>query len=228
MASPWSSMNSQSSGKWSGSAQPSSATIAFKPTFTDNTQQNNQSNEILKDAKVTYKDRFLSEVRSNELLEKFKNLDWKIRKYKNMTLNRYTAAYGDEDITAQAPRIWGEDIVINPWIPELKELKDKIEKEVGEKYNICLCNYYQSGKQYIGMHSDNEEYGSTKSIASISLGAEREFIFESKNTSEKKIIKLKSGSLLVMGENCQENYRHGMKRDYTNERINITFRKFIF
>lgn len=105
------------------------------------------------------------------------------------------------------------------------------------KYNIALCNRYTKRTDYIAFHSDKEEMGCTKSIASISLGVPRTFHYMSNNDNEKRSIVLNSGSFIFMGENCQENYKHGMKKEdleklsdinvltkYNNARINITFR----
>jgi 2OG-Fe(II) oxygenase superfamily len=42
-------------------------------------------------------------------------------------------------------------------------------------FNVCLLNFYENGEQAIGWHSDREEIGRTTPIASISLGAPRQF-----------------------------------------------------
>jgi hypothetical protein len=43
------------------------------------------------------------------------------------------------------PKIWGNDMKVFLWI-RVKEIKSKIEKLTGAKYNICLGNYYENGK----------------------------------------------------------------------------------
>ncbi len=108
-------------------------------------------------------------------------------------------------------------------------LKEKIEGLTGKKYNICLANYYSTGRRAIGFHSDNEEYGSTSNIASISLGGQRKFVFRKKENKEEKVgLVLKNGSLLIMGEGCQEKYEHSLPADKNckTPRINLTFRLF--
>jgi alkylated DNA repair dioxygenase AlkB len=189
---------------------------------------------ILLEANVFYAEKFLDLDVADSLFTKFQKLDWKLRTYNEQRLNRQTAVYGDKEISMQAPRIWGDDAVINPWTDELFQLKEMVEAATGEKYNICLGNRYLSGKDFIGMHCDNEEYGSTKSIASISLGCSRSFQYRIKKGSEKLDVKLKHGSLLLMADNCQERYLHGMKKEslgvddpFDGQRINLTFRKFI-
>lgn len=200
-------------------------------------EEKEQDKSILKNAVAFYNPKFLPVELADRLFESFQELDWKSRTYKSMPLKRQTTVYGDETIKAKAPSIWGEDAEINPWTKELLELKALVEEATGEKYNIALGNRYRSRKEFIAFHSDNEEYGSTKSIASISLGCERTFTFRSKDESNREEVELKlaHGSLLWMGENCQELYRHGMKKEsvdkegkFGGNRINITFRKFLY
>jgi hypothetical protein len=182
-----------------------------------------------------YKD-FLSPDDSIFYFNSFQSeLDWQTRTYNDLKLRRDTCVYADEGLTMQAPKIWGEGAVVHVWCDALSALKEQVEAFTGEQYNICLCNRYQGGKNYIGYHSDNEEYGTTKSIASVSLGTTRSFSFRNKtDLTEQVHLLLDHGSLLVMGEGCQENYTHGMKKEkvikenpYNGTRINVTFRKFI-
>jgi hypothetical protein len=146
-------------------------------------------------------------------------------------LNRSTLIFTDEETIKMGviPRTWGAETPIIIWPEEISQIKTKIEQLTGKKYNICLCNFYKNGKNNIGWHSDKEEYGSVSSIASISLGAEREFSFrEVDNFLQIYPIILKNGSLLIMGENCQERYQHRIVPDKTikESRINLTFRLF--
>ena len=111
----------------------------------------------------------------------------------------------------------------------MKEIKEKIEKLTGAKYNICLANYYENGFNTIGYHSDREEFGSVSNIASISLGVERIFRFrEKKDRSYEIDFHLENGCLIVMGDNCQELYEHCIVKDelIKKGRINLTFRLF--
>jgi len=64
----------------------------------------------------------------------------------------------------------------------------------------------------------------------LSLGEERDFFLREKETlAETKII-LENGSLIMMGENCQELYEHSLPTNNINKRprINLTFRKYGF
>lgn len=204
---------------------------------------------IVKDAYVIYDDVFLNNDDADKYFYTFNNtFDFKYNSYNNTQLQRQTCAFVDKNIMDKIdkiPKIWGDDIVIKEFTPELLEIKNKIEQKVKEltglewKYNVILCNRYTKSKDVINFHSDKEEQGITKSIASISLGIKRTFIYRCKATDEKVILPLNHGSLIFMGENCQENYLHGMKREdvtkinteddlgkYDNTRINLTFRVF--
>jgi len=94
------------------------------------------------------------------------------------------------------------------------------------KFNVCLLNYYEDGNQRIGWHSDREEIGRTTPIASISLGASREFQIRAKEGLERTSILLKSGSLTIMENICQMKYVHCIPKmaNVTEGRINLTFR----
>lgn len=145
-------------------------------------------------------------------------------------LNRKTIVYVGPNINKNLiPKIWGNDVTIMDFTDELILIKELLEQELNFKFNICLANYYIHGKKAIGWHSDNEEKGSTSCIASISLGAEREFVFRKNNSKEiYRNILLHHGSLIVMAEGCQENYQHRLPVDKhcKNPRLNLTFRLF--
>jgi len=193
------------------------------------------------DCDVKYYKNFLSEGQADDLFDYiFDNFDLTRKRVKTINedgdnveykLNRGTCMFLDEELKDSdiIPNIWGSDIEKNVWSGLVKDVKEKIESVTDKKYNICLCNYYATGKRSIGFHSDQEEYGSVSCIASISLGEERDFIFRKKdNHNDKKSVLLKHGSLLIMGENCQERYEHSVpaNKKYKNPRINLTFRLF--
>ncbi|AYV78796.1 MAG: hypothetical protein Edafosvirus34_6 [Edafosvirus sp.] len=145
-------------------------------------------------------------------------------------LNRKTMVFIDKTVNKNIiPKIWGNNVTIFEFPDYLNEIKNNLEKELNFKFNICLANYYTTGKKNIGWHADNEEKGSTSCIASISLGAERLFHFRKKDTKDiYKEIMLHDGSLIVMGLGCQENYDHALPVDKNchDARLNLTFRLF--
>lgn len=166
---------------------------------------------------------------------------WKVNTYQDLPLNRQTVVFADDNIIADPdkfpiPAIWGKDVKVLPWPECLLTTKVQIEEHTGVKYTIALGNRYNRPKDAIAFHSDNEEFGNTQSIASLSLGVPRTFTFRAKfsekmSTNETKTLTLNHGSFLFMGENCQENYKHGMRKEqiiedelYKKTRINVTFR----
>ena len=96
------------------------------------------------------------------------------------------------------------------------------------EFNVCLLNFYEDGNQRIGWHCDREEIGRTTPIASISLGAPRQFQIRAKEHSalDKATIDMEHGSLIIMENVCQERYLHCVPKqsEVTQGRINLTFR----
>lgn len=119
--------------------------------------------------------------------------------------------------------------VARDWLPELLELKDIIECETGERFNSCLLNLYHNGSEGMGWHSDAEsELKRNGAIASLSLGAERRFVFRHKASGEIVERVLAHGSLLVMKGTTQRHWQHRLPpvAGVSAMRINLTFRMF--
>ncbi|MES2474446.1 MAG: alpha-ketoglutarate-dependent dioxygenase AlkB [Verrucomicrobiota bacterium] len=117
-----------------------------------------------------------------------------------------------------------------PWTPSLIELKTLVEALSASSYNSCLLNLYHHGGEGMGWHSDDEKSITRDSaIASISLGAEREFRLKHKTREEKASILLESGSLLVMKGSTQRHWLHAIPKSkrVTAPRINLTFRNMV-
>jgi len=116
------------------------------------------------------------------------------------------------------------------WTPELIALKGLVEDLTQTSYNACLLNLYHDGNEGMSWHSDDEKsVAPNSSIASISLGAEREFRFKHKSRPLRISIPLESGSLLVMKDATQSHWLHALpKSKKVNEpRINLTFRLMV-
>ena len=113
---------------------------------------------------------------------------------------------------------------------EIKKTVDNIIQQIQPGHmplNAVLGNKYKDGNDKIGKHSDDEiDLEPNAFIASVSFGAERNFIFRNKKTNEKVTITLASGSILLMGENCQTNWTHEIQQEKNvlHPRINLTFR----
>ena len=118
------------------------------------------------------------------------------------------------------------------WNELLLEIKKYVEQYMNFQFNSVLLNEYPNGKVGMGWHSDDErELGIDPIIASLSFGANRDFIFKHKTDKSVDNIKihLKSGSLLLMLGSTQHHWKHSLpKRLKVREpRINLTFRKIL-
>ena len=117
-----------------------------------------------------------------------------------------------------------------PWTTELLNLKHKVEAISGEKFNSCLLNLYHTGDEGMSWHSDSEKQLKQQgAIASMSLGAERQFVFKHKTNQQTHGLVLQHGSLLVMKGTTQTHWLHRLPptRKVNSPRINLTFRTII-
>jgi len=138
---------------------------------------------------------------------------------------RLTALYGNN---GNSYSYSGITMQPEPFTPELRTLKDRVEKYSGHVFTTCLLNLYRDGTDSNGWHADNEkELGANPVIASVSLGETR--TFHLKHRSQKSLryrIQLEHGSLLVMGGPMQHHWLHQVPktRRTVTPRINLTFR----
>ena len=105
-----------------------------------------------------------------------------------------------------------------------------VEEFAGVKFNSCLLNLYHNGDEGMGWHSDDEEsLGKNNTIASLSLGAERKFLFKHKQTKQINSFILEHGSLLIMKDATQRNWLHSLPKSkiIVQPRINLTFRTIV-
>ena len=179
---------------------------------------------------LEYTPHFLSEKAATKLEEKLLDeTPWKQntqKMYKKTVLTpRLTAWYGDEN---KDYHLGGNDFNVNQWSPELLNLKLKIEKFSGYKFNSVLLNLYRDGNDSVAWHRDKEsELGDRPIIASVSLGQVRNFDFRNvKNHQQKHSLALNHGSLLIMKGDLQVNWEHRIAKStkLMKPRINLTFR----
>lgn len=114
-----------------------------------------------------------------------------------------------------------------PWIEELLQLRHWVECWTGETFNSCLLNLYHDGSEGMAWHSDGEkDLKQNGAIASLSLGAERRFLFKHKQTGEKVEVQLEHGSLLLMKDVTQSHWLHHLPlaKRIRQLRISLTFR----
>ncbi len=181
------------------------------------------------DACVSYAPNFLSVDEANIAFEELAaTLEWRqdniVLFGKKMKIPRLQAWYGDSNASYMYSGLLMQAM---PWTESLDRLKSRCEKQCNKQFNSVLANLYRNGADSMGMHADDEpELGTKPTIASLTLGAARNFIFKHKLNKQKYSLVLEHGSLLVMQGNTQQYWQHGMNKTkrVNNPRINLTFR----
>ena len=187
------------------------------------------SNLLPKDGRVNYYGKVLTSKEANQYFDLLmQNILWKNDEVvifgKHVVTKRKAAWYGNSDYLYTYSNITKQAL---PWTKELCELKQIVEELAGAKFNSCLLNLYHNGNEGMGWHSDDEEsLGENNTIASLSLGAERKFLFKHKQTKQTVSLVLEHGSLLVIKDATQANWLHSLpkSKNVTHARINLTFR----
>jgi alkylated DNA repair dioxygenase AlkB len=185
------------------------------------------------DGLVNYYGKILTSEEANHYLGLLmQNILWKNDEVvifgKHIVTKRKTAWYGDSDYLYTYSNITKQAL---PWTKELYGLKQMVEEFAGVKFNSCLLNLYHNGDEGMGWHSDDEEsLGKNNTIASLSLGAERKFLFKHKQTKQIISFILEHGSLLIMKDATQRNWLHSLpkSKNIVQPRINLTFRTIVF
>lgn len=141
---------------------------------------------------------------------------------------RLVSFVGDDGV---AYRYSGQRHLAQPWPAPLLELKQRLQTDFALHFNSALLNFYRDGNDSMGWHSDDEpELGDAPAIASLSVGALREFRLRpfpgrSQRDCSPQTISLASGSLLLMLPPTQHYWQHCLpRRAHRGPRINITFR----
>lgn len=186
----------------------------------------------LKHTQLFYEKDFLSPVESDQLLRYFLKKEpdyWNQQKvtifgktYNSPRLERFISKEKDKTYS------YSNNLLSTfPWERQLDPIALKL-KQMGYDFNAVLINYYRNGQDSNGWHADNEkELGNDPIIASISLGAQRRFYFQSRDRSEKVKMNLEHGSLLIMEKGSQIHYQHQLPKmlKLAEPRINLTFRQ---
>ncbi|XP_072520534.1 DNA oxidative demethylase ALKBH2 isoform X2 [Salminus brasiliensis] len=148
---------------------------------------------------------------------------------------RQQATYGDEGLMYSFS---GVHLLARHWTPTLEYIRDVVTNATGQTFNFVLINRYKDGHDHIGEHRDDErELDPTCPIASVSVGAARDFIFRHKDARggpDKRQIKpvkleLAHGSLLLMNSPTNTYWYHSLpiRKKVKTPRINLTFRHII-
>ena len=186
----------------------------------------------LPDAEIYWWPNWLVNQEADQLLQKLtETLAWEAREIrmfgKWLPQPRLTAWYGAPEAHY---RYSGLDWEPRPWTPELADLRQRLEAACNTSFNSVLANLYRHGQDSMGWHSDAEpELGAQPVIASISLGATRDFQLRHKTRKDvpTETLQLSHGSLLLMAGPTQHFWKHQLpKRKRVSEaRINLTFRQ---
>jgi alkylated DNA repair dioxygenase AlkB len=189
-------------------------------------------NLLDRDGIVNYYGMIMTSFDANRYFELLlNNILWKNDKTivfgKAIVTKRKVAWYCDSDYSYTYSNSTKQALA---WTKELLGLKHMIEDVTGSNFNSCLLNLYHNGNEGIAWHSDDEEsLGRNNNIASLSLGAERKFLFKHKLTKQIVSILLEHGSLLIMKGSTQTNWLHSLPKSkrILQPRINLTFRSII-
>ncbi len=181
------------------------------------------------DGELYYHPTYFSELADNYYETLLEEIAWKndeiILLGKRIITKRKTAWYGEPNAIYKY-----SGVVHTPlqWTINLLNIKELVELHTGSVYNSCLLNLYHDGSEGMGWHSDNEkELEAGYSIASLSFGAERNFVFKHNHLNQKLDILLQNGSLLEMKGAIQQRWKHALPKTkrVNSPRINLTFRK---
>lgn len=116
------------------------------------------------------------------------------------------------------------------WSGVMATLRERVELLLQKQFEMAMCLFYPDGNYFAPYHFDQQTSGTQTIIPSISLGEVRRFSFREISSGKTHSLDLADGSLLVMGEYCQNRYEHSLPKDpkYKRGRINITFREPAF
>ncbi|GAA6224760.1 DNA oxidative demethylase ALKBH2 [Lates japonicus] len=148
---------------------------------------------------------------------------------------RKQATYGDAGLTYTYSGVRRSAC---PWTPTLESIRDAVTKTTGQTFNFVLVNRYKDGQDHMGEHRDDEkELDPLCPIASVSLGAARDFIFrhrdargkQSRRQIEPVRLELAHGSLLLMNPPTNTFWYHSLpvRKKVLLPRINLTFRRIV-
>lgn len=128
-------------------------------------------------------------------------------------------------------RYSGKTFLPYPWPSTCQQLLNRLNAISDTRFNSTLANWYRSGMDHMGWHSDDEpELGPEAVIASFSFGDCRDFALRRVGETRQHIkIPLANGSLLLMKAGMQQRWQHALpqRKKQSSGRINLTFRKIL-
>lgn len=145
-------------------------------------------------------------------------------------------------------RFGGSELPAAELPPVLLSLAIRAQCVLGEPFGLptfrtCLANLYRDGRDSVGWHADDEPEMGDPIIASVSLGAQRDFLLRRKPafrdaaraarlagaswaTPDNLRVTLEHGSMLVMLRGVQAEWEHSVPKrpGCLDPRVNLTFR----
>ncbi len=184
----------------------------------------------LVDADVQYCAQFFDPAKTGELLsDLIATTPWETHYVhifgREIPAPRQSSWHGDRHCSYGYSKVRYEP---KAWTPCLTAVRNKLASAGIGDFNCVLANFYRSGSDSMGWHSDSEpELGPDPLIASVSLGAPRRFCLRHKTVVDKAELLLTSGSLLVMAQGAQKHYQHALPKmaGVGAPRVNLTFRR---
>uniref|UniRef100_A0A1A8G2W4 DNA oxidative demethylase ALKBH2 n=2 Tax=Nothobranchius korthausae TaxID=1143690 RepID=A0A1A8G2W4_9TELE len=154
---------------------------------------------------------------------------------KMYNIPRKQAAYGDKGLEYTYSGVTRRAC---SWTPTLEYIRDSVTTATGQTFNFVLINRYKDGQDHMGEHRDDErELDPSCPIASVSLGAARDFVFRHRDARGKHSsrhiepvkLELAHGSLLLMNPPTNTFWYHSVpvRRKVLSSRINLTFRRIV-
>lgn len=106
-------------------------------------------------------------------------------------------------------------------VPVLEELATAVMLSTQKQVTGMFCNYYRNGLEYKPYHRDL--YGTD--IATLSLGASRDFYFKHDTTKERTHFLLECGDLFYFPQHLNKTYTHSvpMRKKCTAPRVSLVF-----
>lgn len=184
--------------------------------------------ELLDNGWLLYVPDLLSATEANSLFHRLQSeVEWRQERAYGRPMPRLNAWFSDPGVSYaySGLRYRGEG-----WPDWLLSSKQQVEGIAGTQFNSLLLNRYRDGQDSIGFHTDAEpELGTDPLVATLSLGAERDFVLKHRRSKEVRSYGLSHGSLLVMGGSSQHHWLHSIPKTLTSseERISLTYRRIV-
>lgn len=206
--------------------------FVFDDLFSDSSVQRVELIE-LEDGEILWVKHFYPPAEADKLFDRLsQEIPWRqdnIRVAgKVVPLPRLQAWFADPGAGYEYSGIFLEP---RPWSDCLSSVKQHIETYSDTRFNSVLANLYRDQNDSVSWHADDEpELGANPTIASLSLGATREFQLKHRLHPGRKLkIPMQSGDLMIMKGGLQHHWLHQIpkSRSATGARINLTFRRIL-